>query len=67
MNGDIKLILSLINRISRKLPCNSGKKLEILEQDPLILQTVNAIVELSRFRLGTIAENLTQLLDTVSR
>ncbi|CAG8742080.1 6530_t:CDS:2, partial [Racocetra fulgida] len=40
-----------------------GKKLEILEQDPLILQTVNAIVELSRFKLGTISNNLTQLLE----
>ncbi|KAF0455119.1 gtpase-activator protein for ras-like gtpase [Gigaspora margarita] len=67
MNGDIKLILSLIGKISRKLPCNSGKKLEILEQDPLILQTVNAIVELSRYKLGTIANNLTQLLETVSQ
>ncbi|CAG8778703.1 33251_t:CDS:2, partial [Racocetra persica] len=29
--------------------------------------TVNAIVELSRFKLGTIANNLTQLLDDVSQ
>ncbi|CAG8783968.1 23848_t:CDS:2, partial [Cetraspora pellucida] len=44
-----------------------GRKLEILEQDPLILQTVNSIVELSRFKLGTIANNLTQLLEGVSQ
>ncbi|CAG8548644.1 34279_t:CDS:2, partial [Gigaspora margarita] len=47
MNGDTKLILSLINRISLKLPCNSGKKLDVLESDPLILQTVNSIIDLS--------------------
>ncbi|CAG8508989.1 2177_t:CDS:10 [Funneliformis mosseae] len=67
MNGDTKLILSLINRISVKLPCNSKKKLEVLEQDPLILQIINAIIDLSRYKLSTIANNLTQLLESISK
>ncbi|RIA90709.1 hypothetical protein C1645_875920 [Glomus cerebriforme] len=66
MNGDAKLILSLINRISLKLPVHSGKKLEILESDPLILQIVNSIIDLSRFKLGSIANHLTQLLEKIS-
>ncbi|CAG8747135.1 12204_t:CDS:2, partial [Cetraspora pellucida] len=67
MNGDTTLILSLINRISLKLPCNSGQQLDVLESDPLILQTVNSIIDLSRYKLSTIANNLTQLLETISR
>ncbi|RGB43263.1 hypothetical protein C1646_681340 [Rhizophagus diaphanus] len=67
MNGDTKLILSLINRISMKLPVHSGKKLETLESDPLILQIVNSIIDLSRFKLSTIANNLTHLLETISK
>ncbi|POG62935.1 hypothetical protein GLOIN_2v1784706 [Rhizophagus irregularis DAOM 181602=DAOM 197198] len=67
MNGDTKLILSLINRISLKLPVHSGKKLETLESDPLILQIVNSIIDLSRFKLSTIANNLTHLLETISK
>ncbi|KAG9291425.1 hypothetical protein G9A89_021843 [Geosiphon pyriformis] len=49
------------------LPCNSGKKLEALEADPLVQQTVNAIVDLSRFRLTIIANHLTQLLENISK
>ncbi|CAG8517845.1 8557_t:CDS:10 [Diversispora eburnea] len=57
MNADTRLMLTLINRIGAKLPCNSGKKLEVLELDPLLLQTVNAIVDLSRYRLEAIVNN----------
>ncbi|CAH1760475.1 9376_t:CDS:10 [Entrophospora sp. SA101] len=67
MNGDTKLILSLIAKINMKLPCNSGKKLEGLESDPLILHTVNSIVDLSRYRLNVIANNLAHLLETISK
>ncbi|CAJ0756304.1 23318_t:CDS:2, partial [Entrophospora sp. SA101] len=49
------------------LPCNSGKKLEGLESDPLILHTVNSIVDLSRYRLNVIANNLAHLLETISK
>ncbi|CAG8509250.1 3861_t:CDS:10, partial [Acaulospora colombiana] len=45
----------------------SGKKLEVLELDPLILQTANSIVELSRYRLSIIAKNLTNLLEEISQ
>ncbi|CAG8470540.1 8562_t:CDS:10 [Ambispora gerdemannii] len=67
MSGDTKLILALITRIGLKLPCNSGKKLETIEADPLVMQTVNAIVDLSRFKLSIIAKSLTQLLENISK
>ncbi|KAG9288022.1 hypothetical protein G9A89_017617 [Geosiphon pyriformis] len=60
------LILSLINRIIERLPCNSGKKLETLETDPLVQQTVNAIVDLSRLKFTIIVNHLTQLLESIS-
>uniref|UniRef100_U9UTB7 Uncharacterized protein n=1 Tax=Rhizophagus irregularis (strain DAOM 181602 / DAOM 197198 / MUCL 43194) TaxID=747089 RepID=U9UTB7_RHIID len=63
MKDDTKIILCLIERIGSKLPCKSGKKLETLEADGLIQHIVNAIVDLSRFKLGTIAHNLTKLLE----
>ncbi|CAG8495437.1 hypothetical protein RhiirA5_493766 [Rhizophagus irregularis] len=67
MKDDTKMILSLIDRIGSKLPCKSGKKLETLEADGLIQHIVNAIVDLSRFKLGTIAHNLTKLLESISK
>ncbi|CAG8693742.1 2445_t:CDS:2, partial [Ambispora leptoticha] len=67
MNGDTKLVLALITRIELKLPCNSGKRLETIEADPLVQQTVSAIVDLSRFRFSTIVKNLTHLLETISK
>ncbi|RGB37714.1 hypothetical protein C1646_638789 [Rhizophagus diaphanus] len=67
MKDDTKMILSLIDRIGSKLPCKSGKKLDTLEADGLIQHIVNAIVDLSRFKLGTIAHNLTKLLESISK
>ncbi|KAI7901148.1 uncharacterized protein BX663DRAFT_457281 [Cokeromyces recurvatus] len=65
MSPDTKLIASLVNRLLIRLPSNSGKKLEVLENDPLINQTVAALIELSKFRLPTIAITLLNLLDGV--
>ncbi|CAG8444039.1 5054_t:CDS:10 [Acaulospora morrowiae] len=74
LDGDTKTMLSLISKIGDKvgmhnelLPCKSGKKLEVLEGDPLIQQTVNAIVDLSRFRLSIIVNYLTNLLENISQ
>ncbi|KAI8390971.1 uncharacterized protein BYT42DRAFT_508674 [Radiomyces spectabilis] len=67
MSSDTKLILSLVNRISVRLPSNSGKKLDSLENDPLVQQTVAALIELSKFRLPTIAGTLATLLENVSK
>ncbi|KAI9475616.1 MAG: hypothetical protein EXX96DRAFT_506141 [Benjaminiella poitrasii] len=65
MSPDTKLIASLVNRLLVRLPSNSGKKLEVLENDPLINQTVAALIELSKFRLPTITITLQNLLDSI--
>ncbi|KAI9020828.1 hypothetical protein CLU79DRAFT_835831, partial [Phycomyces nitens] len=58
MSPDTKLILSLVNRISIKLPNNSGKSLDSLENDVLVQQT---------FRLSTIASTIVSVLEAVSK
>nr|CAG8557750.1 86_t:CDS:10 [Entrophospora candida] len=65
--GDARLIRTLISRIHSKLPITSGRNLDELESDPIILATVNAIIELSRLRLHIIVNNLTRILDNISR
>ncbi|KAL0078097.1 hypothetical protein F4703DRAFT_1221894 [Phycomyces blakesleeanus] len=66
MRSNTKLISSLINRVAVRLPINSGRKLESLEQDPIVQQTVAAIIELSRYKLSTIANALGTVLENVS-
>ncbi|KAI8373844.1 hypothetical protein BD560DRAFT_393755 [Blakeslea trispora] len=65
MSPDTKLIASLVNRILVRLPSNSGKRLELLENDPLMNQTVGALIELSKFRLPIITVSLLSLLDGI--
>ncbi|KAI7862201.1 hypothetical protein BDF14DRAFT_1858538 [Spinellus fusiger] len=67
MSPDTKLILSLVNRISVRLPCNSGKTLDSLESDILVQQTVAALIELSKFRLGIIVNTITSVLEAVCK
>ncbi|KAJ3063142.1 Ras GTPase activating protein ira2, partial [Quaeritorhiza haematococci] len=64
---DTKLVVSLVTRVSEKLPVNSGLPLSYLENDPLFTQNVVAIIELSQWRLREIASTLSTLLDTVSK
>ncbi|KAF7721136.1 Ras GTPase activating protein ira2, partial [Apophysomyces ossiformis] len=49
------------------LPINSARKLENLEQDPIVQQTVAAIIELSKYKLSTIANALGTVLENVSK
>ncbi|KAI8394136.1 uncharacterized protein BYT42DRAFT_553510 [Radiomyces spectabilis] len=68
MRSNRKLILGLINRIAARLPVNnSGRKIETLEQDPIIQQTVAAVIELSSHKLTTVANALGTVLENVSK
>ncbi|CAO3592087.1 unnamed protein product [Absidia cylindrospora] len=67
MRSNTKLILSLINRVAVRLPINSGRKIESLEHDPIVQQTVAAIIELSTYKLSTIANALGSVLENVSK
>ncbi|ORX55545.1 hypothetical protein DM01DRAFT_1366815 [Hesseltinella vesiculosa] len=67
MRSNTKLILSLINRVAVRLPINSGRQIENLEHDPIVQQTVAAIIELSSYKLSTIANALTTVLENVSK
>ncbi|KAI9283473.1 hypothetical protein BC943DRAFT_100701 [Umbelopsis sp. AD052] len=67
MNGNTKLILSLVNRLTARLPVNSGNQLHDLETDPTVQQTVAALTELSEFRLPSIAKMLTSSIENLSK
>ncbi|KAI8068638.1 hypothetical protein BC940DRAFT_298677 [Gongronella butleri] len=67
MRSNTKLILSLINRVAVRLPINSGRQMESLEHDPIVQQTVAAIIELSSYKLSTIANALGSVLESVSK
>ncbi|OZJ03142.1 hypothetical protein BZG36_04650, partial [Bifiguratus adelaidae] len=67
MSADTRLISSLINRLGIRLPCNTPRSLESLESDPIIRQTVGALIDLSKFRLGHIANQLVLMLENVSK
>ncbi|KAF7730429.1 Ras GTPase activating protein ira2 [Apophysomyces ossiformis] len=67
MRSNTKLIVGLINRVAVRLPVNSGRKLENLEHDPIMQQTVAAIIELSRHKLSTVANALGTVLENVSK
>ncbi|KAI8066538.1 hypothetical protein BC940DRAFT_368136 [Gongronella butleri] len=67
MGPDTKLILSLVNRITVRLPSNSGKKLDSIENDPLVQQTVSALIDLSKYRLPNIASTLISVIDNISK
>ncbi|ORX62830.1 hypothetical protein DM01DRAFT_1403269 [Hesseltinella vesiculosa] len=67
MGPDTKLILSLVNRITVRLPSNSGKKLDSIENDPLVQQTVSALIDLSKYRLPTIATTLVSVVENICK
>ncbi|RKO83688.1 hypothetical protein BDK51DRAFT_27542, partial [Blyttiomyces helicus] len=64
---DTRLLVSLITRVSEKLPVNSGLPLSFLDTDPLFNQNVAAIVELSEWRIREIASALASMLDGVAK
>ncbi|KAI7872193.1 hypothetical protein BDF14DRAFT_1757760 [Spinellus fusiger] len=66
MRSNTKVIMSLINRVAVRLPITTGRNLESLEQDPIVQQTVTAIIELSQHKLSTIANTLGTVLESVS-
>ncbi|KAG0375555.1 MAG: hypothetical protein J3R72DRAFT_528012 [Linnemannia gamsii] len=66
MNAEAKLVLSLISRIIARLPYN-GRSLESIEMDPLIQQSINSLLDLSRYRLGLICHHLVNQLENISK
>ncbi|TPX68256.1 hypothetical protein SpCBS45565_g03309 [Spizellomyces sp. 'palustris'] len=64
---DARLLITLINRVTEKLPVNSGLTFAALEVDPLFSQSVRSIVELSQWRLRDVIGALANVLDGISR
>ncbi|KAL7420982.1 Ras GTPase activating protein ira2 [Cryptotrichosporon argae] len=65
--GEQKVVASLVARVVNKLPCNSGTRLAIMEQDEGVRTTVDSLVQMSRIRLPAVIHALTGALETLSK
>ncbi|GAC96962.1 RasGAP group protein [Pseudozyma hubeiensis SY62] len=52
------LIASIVQRLVNKLPCNSGWRLQVVEEDDLVRSCVVNLINLSRFQLGFVVKEL---------
>ncbi|KAJ3230718.1 Ras GTPase activating protein ira2 [Chytriomyces hyalinus] len=63
---DIKVLRSIVESISQRLPCNSGATLGQLESDAFFAKNIRAIIELCPWRLWDVMGALTSVLKAVS-
>ncbi|EJD36584.1 hypothetical protein AURDEDRAFT_117057 [Auricularia subglabra TFB-10046 SS5] len=66
-NWQDKLMNSFFKRIKDKLPCYSGMTLHELESDEAMATTVDALVYMTRSRMGQISWLLLELLEKLSK
>ncbi|TKY89213.1 hypothetical protein EX895_001744 [Sporisorium graminicola] len=52
------LIASIVQRLVNKLPCNSGWRLQVVEEDDLVRSCVIHLINLSCFQLGIVVKEL---------
>lgn len=52
------LIASIVHRLVNKLPCNSGWRLQLVEEDELVRSCVASLINLSCFQLGGVVKEL---------
>lgn len=52
------LIASIVQRLVNKLPCNSGWRLQLVEEDDLVRSCVANLINLSCFQLGLVVKEL---------
>ncbi|SNX82669.1 related to Neurofibromin [Melanopsichium pennsylvanicum] len=52
------LIASIVQRLVNKLPCNSGWRLQLVEEDELVRSCVLNLINLSCFQLGIVVREL---------
>ncbi|ORY52851.1 hypothetical protein BCR33DRAFT_845142 [Rhizoclosmatium globosum] len=61
-SSDVRLLLSLVESLSQRLPSTSGSSLALLEGDVFFSKTAKALVELCPWRLWDVVGSLSQLL-----
>ncbi|CDR87933.1 related to Neurofibromin [Sporisorium scitamineum] len=52
------LVASIVQRLVNKLPCNSGWRLQAVEEDDLVRSCVIHLINLSCFQLGSVVKEL---------
>ncbi|KAI9677299.1 MAG: Ras GTPase activating protein ira2 [Trizodia sp. TS-e1964] len=67
MNGDAKLVQTLINRLTTKFPHRTGSDTYDIRGDELVILTRATLLEVSKTSIEVVIEALTSLLDDLSK
>ncbi|UZJ51578.1 hypothetical protein CBS101457_000898 [Exobasidium rhododendri] len=61
------LVASIVQRLVKRLPCNSGGRLSSLEEEELVRSSVANLVIHSEFQLVVVVKELLSVLDTLNK
>ncbi|PVH71158.1 hypothetical protein DL98DRAFT_660794 [Cadophora sp. DSE1049] len=67
MNGDSGLVVTLVDRLTTRLPHRTGSPLHDFNRDEIVVLTRGTLVGISASCIGTVVEALTQLLEELSQ
>ncbi|KAL2069744.1 hypothetical protein VTL71DRAFT_14423 [Oculimacula yallundae] len=67
MNGDSGLVVTLVDRLTTRLPHRTGSPLHDFNRDEIVVLTRGTLVGISASCIGTVVEALTQLLEDLSQ
>ncbi|TAQ89305.1 hypothetical protein B7494_g2379 [Chlorociboria aeruginascens] len=67
MNGDLNLVVSLVDRLTTRLPHRTGSYSTDLYRDELVVLTRATLVNVSTSTIGVVVETIVRLLEDISR
>ncbi|RDW66243.1 hypothetical protein BP6252_09878 [Coleophoma cylindrospora] len=67
MNGDASLVITLVERLTTRLPHRTGSHSHDLRRDEVVLLTRATLVNVSCSSIGVVVDTLVQLLEELSR
>ncbi|KAL3421048.1 GTPase-activator protein for Ras-like GTPase [Phlyctema vagabunda] len=67
MNGDASLVITLVERLTTRLPHRTGSYSNDLRRDEVILLTRATLVNISCASIGVVVDTLVQLLEELAR
>ncbi|KAG4440411.1 hypothetical protein IFR05_004104 [Cadophora sp. M221] len=67
MNGDSGLVVTLVDRLTTRLPHRTGTPLHDFNRDEIVVLTRGTLIGISAACIGTVVEALTQLLEELSQ
>ncbi|KAK6579769.1 hypothetical protein PZA11_008005 [Diplocarpon coronariae] len=67
MNGDSGLVVTLVDRLTTRLPHRTGSSLHDFNRDEIVVLTRGTLVGISSSCIGVVVDALVQLLEELSR